>query len=89
MVLALAAFGLHSSYEMRGVRAGVRYLLVRCEIDMGFYNPKNRNKDLPEALYTDNELEYPTKGRFLNGTYTTTIIVTALGLIVLICRVAK
>lgn len=89
MVLVFVGFGLHYSFEMRQVRAAVRYLLVRCEIDMGFYIPKDR-KDLPgadkQALYTREELKYPTKGKFLSGTCVTAIVVTAIVLIVLICH---
>ena len=90
MVVVFARFGWHYSLEMRQARAAVRYLLVRCEIDMGFYIPKDHN--IPGAnkqnlrLYTTDELDYPTKGKFLSGTYTATIAMTAIGLIFLICH---
>jgi hypothetical protein len=87
VVVVFAAFGLHYNSEIRGVRAEVRYLLVRCEIDMGFYTPKQRGKDTPQAnkqLYTNDELSYPTKGGFLEGTYAAVISAAAIGLILLI-----
>jgi hypothetical protein len=73
----LAACGLHYNSEIRGGRAEVRYLLVRCEIAMGFYIPK-------EQLYTNDELSYPTRGGFLELTYAVVIVAAAIGLIALI-----
>jgi len=77
VVFLFTAFGLHYNSEIRGVRARVRYLLVRCEIDMGFYTSKER-------LYTDDELSYPTKGGYLKFTYAAIIVAAAIGLILLI-----
>jgi hypothetical protein len=79
VVAVLTAFGLHYNSEIRGGRAEVRYLLVRCEIAMGFYTTK-------EQLYTDDELSYPTKGGFLEVTYAVVIVAAAIGLITLIIR---
>jgi hypothetical protein len=63
VVVVFAAFGLHYNSEIRGVRAEVRYLLVRCEIDMGFYTPKQRGKDTPRptnnCTQTTNSLIQP------------------------------
>jgi hypothetical protein len=87
VVVVFLAFGLHYNSEIRGVRAEVRYLLVRCEIDMGFYTPHERSKDTPQAnkqLYTNDELSYPTKGGFLEITYAAVISAAAIGLILLI-----
>src|SRR5271157_3937364 len=43
VVVVFAGFGLHYNFEIRNLRTEVRYLLVRCEIEMGFYSlPKDR-----------------------------------------------
>jgi hypothetical protein len=85
IVLVFAFFGWHYSSELRGVRAEVRYLLVRCEIAMGFYIRKNPTQsDSQLLLYTHDELEYPRKGGFLSSTSAAAIFVAAFGLIILI-----
>jgi len=85
IVLVFAFFGWHYSSELRGVRAEVRHLLVRCEIAMGFYIPKDpRQSDSQLPLYTEDELEYPRKGGFLTTTSTAAIFMAAFGLIILI-----
>src|SRR5271157_2015281 len=91
LVVVFAYFGVHYVFEIHQVKAAVRYLLVRCEIDMGFYFPNDRTKDIPryiKQLYTDEELEYPTKGEFLRNTYAAVIILAALGLVLLIFQAA-
>jgi len=77
VMLSLTGLGLKYTAEIHGSRKEVRYLLVRCEIAMGFYTPR-------APLYTCAELEYPTKGGFLSGVHMAIIAVAAIGLIVLI-----
>ena len=91
LVIVFAGFGLHYVLEIHQVRAEVRYLLVRCEIEMGFYISNDRSKEIHRAnkqLYTDDEFLYPTKGEFLTGTYAAVILLAALGLTVLILQAA-
>jgi hypothetical protein len=86
-VLVLASIGWHYNSEIRSLRSQVRYLLVRCEIDMGFYSPRDRSKDLIAAnkpLYTELELLFPTKGKYLRLTYGAAILAAAFGLILFI-----
>jgi len=88
VVLVFAGFGLHYNHEIRDLRTEVRYLLVRCEIEMGFYSlPKDSSKYLILAnkqLYSKEELDFPKKGNYLRVTYTVAIIAAAAGLILLI-----
>src|SRR5271157_3195087 len=87
LVIVFAGFGLHYVLEIHQVRAEVRYLLVRCEIEMGFYClPRCGSKNIPadKQLYSEEELRFPTKGRFLRNTYAAVIILAASGLISLI-----
>jgi len=87
LVAVFAYFGVHYVFEIHQVRAAVRYLLVRCEIEMGFYSlPRCGSKNIPadKQLYSEEELRFPTKGRFLRNTYAAVIILAASGLISLI-----
>lgn len=86
-VLGFAGVAWHYNSEMRNLRAQVRYLLVRCEVDMGFYSPRGRSKDPIAAnkpLYTELELLFPTKGKYIRLTYGATIVAAAVGLILFI-----
>jgi hypothetical protein len=77
VVVALTICGLHYNSEIRDGRAEVRYLLVRCEIAMGFYTQNGE-------LYTDEQLSYPNKGGFLEFTFAAVILAAAIGLMTLI-----
>lgn len=63
MALAIGWIGFHSINELHDLRVAVRDLLVRCEIGLGFYKVGAFLDK--KQLYTEYELHYPTRGKWM------------------------
>jgi hypothetical protein len=70
------------TFERHSYREAVRDLLVRCEMALGFYEPNAYLQG--DRLYTDKELGFPSKGRYLPLVNFATVGVAALGFIVVL-----
>ena len=65
------------SLERHNYRQAVRDLLVRCELALGFYAKDAYLQG--DALYTKEEVKFPSKGTFMLGTHLFIVVLAGVG----------
>jgi len=72
----------HYCSERHNYRQAVRDLLVRCELALGFYAANAYLED--DALYTEEELKFHTKGEYALKTQISTVVVSCGGFLLIL-----